>query len=676
MHPLLTVIVKNGSFLLFFVQCLFYNLYAQPVDSLKMKLAQVKGIEKIRTLKELSVHYQNISVDTAILYANQALELAIKEQNPTWQAHSLLVLGNAYSYMGVYDSTINAYSKAIEICKYSDSSLYADILYNRGVVFVYMGEFDSALYHFNKSMDVLFGINDSSNIDGIYDAMGVVYYYKSEYLKAIEYYQKALLIAEKFDNRNLMAQLFLHIGAIYNEMDDLTKAEEYTQKSLEINNELNDIYDIAVALDNLGNIYLRKKEYQKAIEYCNKALTIFKEGGFESDEAMVYSNLGQAYEGLGDLNKAMEHYKESLAIARDQRQKLLVIQNLRFMADISKQRKSYHQALEYLNESETLAQEVQNPSEFYELYLAKSELYAELNDYRNAYINYLAYTSIKDSVFTQQKHEQINELQTKYETEQKEKELEQKEFKIQGQIAELKQQRTLRNFLFLILTLILVVLVILYRFYIIKRNANNEKEALLKEIHHRVKNNLQVISSLLSLQTRHLSDLEFKGVVEESQGRVRSMALIHEMLYQQEKLSKIDIKKYIEQLTSAIASSFKQNKEIKCNLDIEEIHLDIEKAVPIGLIINELITNAFKYAFKGIDKGMITLTLKKENKKYRLHVADNGIGLPANFSLEKIDSLGLKLVILLTQQLKGTYELGSKKGTVYTLEFVDKLAIA
>ncbi len=196
----------------------------------------------------------------------------------------------------------------------------------------------------------------------------------------------------------------------------------------------------------------------------------------------------------------------------------------------------------------------------------------------------------------------------------------------------------------------------------------DEKSVLLKEIHHRVKNNLQVMRSLISLQTRYEKSQVFCDSATELSNRILSMALVHEQLYQSNNMAEINFKSYIMTLCDEILASLFR-KDINIRLDLEDIKLDIEKSVPLGLIINELVTNAVKHAFPDEKTGKIELLLSKENKKGVLSICDNGQGIPENVNLDKPKSLGLELVRILTRQLDGEIEFHRKGGTKVTISF-------
>nr|WP_299384295.1 histidine kinase dimerization/phosphoacceptor domain -containing protein [Allomuricauda sp.] len=201
----------------------------------------------------------------------------------------------------------------------------------------------------------------------------------------------------------------------------------------------------------------------------------------------------------------------------------------------------------------------------------------------------------------------------------------------------------------------------------------DEKETLLKEVHHRVKNNLQTVSSLLSLQSRAVSDEKISGIIKSSQNRVVSMAMVHEMLYKRDDyLSKIELRPYVEELCSYLVRSVKGNtNKIKVNLHMDDHKLSIDTVIPLGLIINETITNALKYGIKDDEAGEILVSLRKlSDKRYEMHLGDNGVGYADDISPETSKSLGLKLIYNLARQLRGSINRDpEKKGTYYRLEF-------
>lgn len=205
-----------------------------------------------------------------------------------------------------------------------------------------------------------------------------------------------------------------------------------------------------------------------------------------------------------------------------------------------------------------------------------------------------------------------------------------------------------------------------------KEHLLREKEQLLKEIHHRVKNNLQIVSSLLNLQSDSIVDEKFLLLIKESHNRINSMALVHEMLYKSTDLSSIELKEYIELLSSSVNMSYSSpSKAISFNYDIEGgVYLKIDMMIPIGLILNEILSNSFKYAFEGKKKGVISITLKrKKDEELNLIVCDDGIGLDKKFDIKKQGSLGMQLIHMLSEQIDAKMKVSSKTGACYDITF-------
>ncbi|MCD6067446.1 MAG: hypothetical protein K0S33_2272 [Bacteroidetes bacterium] len=197
-----------------------------------------------------------------------------------------------------------------------------------------------------------------------------------------------------------------------------------------------------------------------------------------------------------------------------------------------------------------------------------------------------------------------------------------------------------------------------------------EKEQLLKEVHHRVKNNLQIISSLLNLQSENIVDEKFLSLIRESKNRISSMALIHEMLYASKDLSRVKIKDYIVKLSQSVYQSFYTvDFKILFQYEIdEELHFEIDRMIPIGLILNEIISNSLKYAFPK-KEGVIRISLHKKENEFELQAGDNGIGFGDDFDYKNSKSLGMQLIHMLSEQLAGKISVSNKKGISYGLIF-------
>ena len=202
------------------------------------------------------------------------------------------------------------------------------------------------------------------------------------------------------------------------------------------------------------------------------------------------------------------------------------------------------------------------------------------------------------------------------------------------------------------------------------REALKEKNLLLKEIHHRVKNNLQIISSLLNLQKGYIKDPEDAKLFLDSQMQVRSMALVHEHLYQSDRISRIEIRSYLQTLCENLFEAYGAYAQgVKLKFQVEEMAFDIDTATPLGLLVNELVSNSLKYAFPGQQSGNISVQLDTNQGTCTLVVSDDGVGLPQDFRIDQADTLGYQLIVALVEQLEGTLETLPQKGTAFRIHF-------
>ena len=281
---------------------------------------------------------------------------------------------------------------------------------------------------------------------------------------------------------------------------------------------------------------------------------------------------------------------------------------------------------------------------------------------------------MKDSLTEEKRLSLMEEMQARFEVRQAENEQ-----KLQA--LSFQQEQKMNKIILAILGLIIIGIL----FFLYQKNRNNrllkfknahisqalyEKNALMKEMHHRVKNNLQFISSLLRLQTRHLSDEQAQEALLSSRTRVRSMALIHEHLYQDQGVTAIEMEKYLEVLTQELLTSLQSPQtQIQLETEIDSIILDVDQAVPIGLIINELICNSVKHAFPDQTSGHLHLSLSQKEDLIKLAVADNGIGLPSKKLNDDQPSFGLRLVNLLAEKLNANVEWHQQIGTQVILTF-------
>ncbi len=508
---------------------------------------------------------------------------------------------------------------------------------------------------------------------------GYLYRKKGEHAQSLEAFLKVIQINEPKE----MLGIYNHIGILYNERGEfrqalnyLSKIDAYYQKKGEPNRYTASLYNLAMS-------YIGLNETDKARECLDRyKVSKIKRGN--------YNSLGLVYVSLSEL--AIMEGKPRLAIAyqdtaRYYFEKLNIAQPIasRYIAKgkIYLDQKEYKEALYNFDKAEQIAKESGIRSTLLPMYKAKAEAFSALNNFEQAFHFQKLFEALNDSLNSTKSTELMAQLERDYlmEKANKEKELLNKENQLQE--LQIEKQRNFQLSLMALLALGAGILALVWKQSRIRKNnqmlllqknkiiekALEEKEYLFKEIHHRVKNNLQIVSSLLYLQSQHIADGSALEALREGRSRVQSMALIHQNLYQEDNLSGVDVKTYFGKLAKSLFDSYKvQQERIQLHTEIEALNLDVDTLIPLALILNELLSNALKYAFPDDRKGNLTVKIGLQDENLLLRVADDGIGLPANFDKRQHQSLGYELIRLFAQKLNARLDIVSDGGTEVTLK--------
>ncbi|MCD4746931.1 MAG: tetratricopeptide repeat protein [Bacteroidales bacterium] len=635
------------------------------INSLENQLESKSGIEKINILNELSELYKSISSEKSIEYANEALERSKKINYKEGESIAIKQIGIGYSLIGKYKKAIESHKKNIRLFKKMDEKKFLPAYLNFiANAFFKMRNYDSAIIYFKESLIISKKIDIQNESVISLKGLSKLYLLLNEFDKALESLENLLDIYKETDNKNEIIYTMNEIARTYNLSGNTQKAIEYYYKSLELCEKTGITKNLAKTFEILGDIFYRANNYEKAMEYYQNSLNQNKKSG--------------------DLNSA--------AIS------LFSIANIYYCL------KSYKIAIENLNMSLKIAQLKNLENLISDIYLKFSEIYDEKGDKEMALRYYRLFSNTRDIIFNEEKKQALAEQYVKYETEKKNQQIEllSKEKKIQ----ELKlKQKTYQSYLSItIVGLGLILVIIIYSRYRAKQKANvllaeqkeqlkkfnteliaknelisgqkqeiekrvKEKEIMLRELHHRVKNNMQVIYSMLSIQSRRLKDPDAINAIKDNIHRVWAMALIHHKLYLDEKLTKINMPQYINELSAnVLETNTKIKQQISLKYDIQNIDLEADLAIPLGLIINELLSNALKHAFNDISTPELKITLKEENNKNLiLSIKDNGNGISDEFYSNNAGTFGLELVNMLTKQLKGKLEITNRNGACFKL---------
>lgn len=551
---------------------------------------------------------------------------------------------------------------------------------------IYHKEFsklDSAVYYLKQVKDVYSKQNNTQQLAQTYIDLKILYTLKADYNQAKNCVYKALELYEKLDNQKGIAQCYAHIGDLLYYENNYNEAIKYCDKAIPILKETGSKNDLALAYRFKANSQLFTGfDLDHALESINASITLYKELGETGTPMMASMNW------RGNIYKYMERYDEAIADYQtnfDNSKKMgldrYLIPSLGNIGHVYIMQGKYEEALPYSLQAIELIKQTGRNRNLWENYMHVSEIYESLGDTKMALYYHQLYTSelesFKDNIILSLE----NEAQSKYEVGQKNATILFQDEKIS------QQKRT--KVLYLILTALLGIILfgLLYNYRKKQKRSqqlealnsaldikNKQNELLLKEIHHRVKNNLELVKSLIALQSAQLEDSPTKDAMIASQNRVQSMGIIHQKLYQGNNVGSIDMKDYFLNLSDGILDTFNAEDKVKIECAMEQLELDVDTAVPIGLIVNELLTNALKYAFPKDNKGEIKISLTKSNPEtLDLEVVDNGIGKTIGAG-PKGTGFGSQLIKLLTQQLNGQMEEKHDNGTSISFKFKLKSA--
>lgn len=521
---------------------------------------------------------------------------------------------------------------------------------------------DSILFHENKALAIYLSLGDKEKEAGSYMIISNTYTNLSQFDSSRIYLFKALYIYESNQDKNGIANAYSSLSSLYQILEDYPEAINYGEKAMEMLEDSKDYYSITTNLMEMVTNYSAVEEYQKSIQAAEECIRIYNK-----QQMTEIGIISRAYAFRGDTYKKMERYDEALKDYETAYKLILdeagadAAQSWKLdIGNVLTLKGEYAKALPYLEDAIEIFEEFEYP-QLWIPYGYMSTCYRNLGYFEKALIYSEKARDQKDSMYMAKVENLESEMIIKYETGKKDESIAQKD----QQLAQEKQIRLLGFGLAALFALLLTGL-----FYNYRKNqkitkqltglnldltqSNSEKELLLKEVHHRVKNNLQVISSLLSLQSRSIQDESVKHAILDSQSRVRSMSLIHQKLYRGTNLAAVEMKTYFETLSDNLIDAYADEfEDIEVELEMNNIELDVDYAIPLGLITNELITNSLKYAFPDQKKGKINISLIKEAEHLILDIKDDGVGNGAVVENNEDGGFGSQLVEMLTQQLKG-----------------------
>lgn len=542
--------------------------------------------------------------------------------------------------------------------------------------------FDSMRYYAKQAYDIAAEIQFP---EGKARAMGIEANYqrrKGNYegavttgLKAVEIFDSLRLWKRLVKLKSFLADIYKEMGGEKGTIEYLQKGLELTKEALVVAEREKYIDGIAMCLNEQGIILRDMSSVMNRPDLLDSAYSLYKKGvelvmtsgEGEDNLGALYNNIAQILnEHYKDYEKALDYQMRAVAFNNKRNNKASLTHNYNTISEIYINKGDLKQADEYAHRMLALARELKVPFRMVDAYGALTKVNKTMGRYDSALYYHELEANLSDSINNLEKSNQIAEMQTKYETGKKEE-----------QIGTLSQSNKTKSQRLIIMGAAAGLLLLLLSIvWLQKRKSQQQKQKIsqqseklqwmMKELHHRVKNNLQIVSSLLNLQTYRLKDEESISAIKESQLRVQAMSLMHQRLYQVDDVSMVNFKLYLDDLVDTLLRAYGYGSDdFDLTIDIKKEFLDVDTVMPMGLLVNEIVTNSFKYAYKEVVRPSLSISMGATDTQLELKIADNGPGMPETESTTT--GFGKKLITALTQQLKAKCSVSMLHGTSYTI---------
>lgn len=601
-----------------------------PLDSLEQRLSSAQAdTQRLELLSQMTKVAFGTDFKIALSYAKRGVVLAEKTGNKNWQPKFYEMQGRMHANLA---------------------------------------QLDSAMLFFDKAMAGYTAIGNTKGEATTFFKIAWVHKRRGEIAEAMAADLQALRRMEALGDQEKIADALSRVSDDLRSQGRHTEALEYARRAIDICQKNNFQGELPYALRYAGDACIAMGDNAQALEYYNQALELTRiTDPSLTNIADIINCRGNALKRLGRYTEALADYKVCLANSEKANYPGGTSTAIANLGEINLLLGNYAAALPYQLKTIELQEQSNDLSNLTENYGHASTIYEKLGDFKMALLYQKKARKMRDSTASVQSDAQISELRTQYETDKK-------EATIAAQEHQISQQRLVQGLSYGVGLLLLGFLAFGYRSYRARTRSNQllaaknaENELLLKEIHHRVKNNLEIVSSLLALQSAQIDDQGIKAAMLEGQNRVQSIGIVHQKLYQRDNLAAIEMKDYFLNLSESVLDSFGAEDRVTIECAMEQLDVDIDTAVPLGLIVNELLTNTLKYAFPDGRKGIVQIRLKKsQTGMLHLEVSDDGVG---KHGVTKGTGFGTQLVSLLTRQLSGTMREEVHNGTTIYFDF-------
>jgi two-component system, sensor histidine kinase PdtaS len=589
--------------------------------------------------------------------AQKAYSTAAVQKDVKKQIESIRICSMLYLSMDSTELALAFYRQLDKLAKkIADKESEGVALSNIGLIFNEQSLYDSAIIYLEKAGKIFLQSGDSLRFYQGRINMGIAYKNIGAFEKAFTASMEAASIMGKMEPSEAQASAFNTLGNTLIEMQRPNEALEYHQKALAIRTKLADSTGIAGSFNNIGNVYKNKEQYAKAQQYYTQSLQLKRQLGMERSIPTTVDNIAETYMKMKQYNKAEQYATEALSLrdTTDDKDGWMTAANT--LASIYLERKEFAKAEALSKRIEKIAQEPIYKRHQLTNSLLLEKIYAEKKDYIQAHRYAAKALDLKDSLFNADMTDKISTMNVRFKTEEQQKKIELSEKNAIINTQKIKKQNYFMLLMASVILLLVLAAYLLYQSAKHRKKSREKTELLMTELNHRIKNNLQIISDILNLQSSVTSEPGELNALQAGRNRIQSIGIVHNLLYQKEYNGNINLAVFLEQMTKNLEHvlNTKSKKDI-ISLSSDAVWIKPEQAVPVGLIINELITNVYKYGSEAAIPTAISITAEQQQQQCQIVIKDDGKPWDMKAAREQKTGLGLKLVAMLVQQLKGSW---------------------
>lgn len=586
---------------------------------------QQATLEQLREKGELLLDEEKYREALSINIDN--LNKARQQGEFFYEALFLHNIALSWQHLNEDQQALTYYERAFALAEKNNfTQLLNNIYCNRAIVYRKKGQYAKAMRDLIAARTSFEQQHDLNGLYAVYNSMGNIEYLRKNYDESLLYYETALQL-----------------------INGLMK--EVTNKNVQSDLKL----DMAIALNNIGEIYTRLSKHKLALTYLDSALHYKEQINRHLYTANTLIALGITYDSLKLYNTSKQFLLKAYEISSEQHNTLTFVQSTNALASLFSREQKYEAAIAYLNEGLKPAKMDSLHEELLQNYNIRRKLYRKTGQLTEALAYDDLYFETEQYLRNIEKEKEIEDLKARYE--------------LDRTTLQLEQSKEQNNWLVLVVVIVAALLVSIAFAYRQKKKSRDKIELLMRELNHRVKNNLQVLLSMINLQQSQLIDQASKDALKATQSRIMAMSFIHRKLYKEKEFTLIDIGEFIKELVEDLRLVYcSPQQQLTTHYQIQLLELEADKAIPLGLLINEIVTNAFKYALVQHPHGILHISLSIHERDISLSISDNGPGYepdPAN----RHNGFGNSLVSTLARQLKGSLHYKNNQGTTVTLHF-------